>query len=262
MHELFLTTHIGNDDLQRALRILQGYCGMSPVNILRRRLTWEGPRTRTPKGIDPAFITRQPPPKVGQWRGLSEQLARQSYVLTLIYDVDREQFGQTLTESDVGSGASQVFDGDQIPGVLRWNDLPDPASTRPVNSRLIVSIENEKGLCTVLKSMNHRFSKEVIQECNRFVHGNVVFELNRYLELPTNGTASSFRNELPPFESLIPFDADNKWILTASVLVLDGNNPEQMQKGIDELVAVKIDFEGCFDFQALDRHIFDTRIKF
>lgn len=103
MHELFLTTHVGNDDLQRALRILQGYCAMSPGNIVRRRLTFEGPRTRTPKGIDPGFITKQPQPKIPQWRGLSEQLARQSYVLTLVYDVDREQFGQPSTQPDESS---------------------------------------------------------------------------------------------------------------------------------------------------------------
>ncbi|CZR59614.1 uncharacterized protein PAC_09508 [Phialocephala subalpina] len=262
MHELFLTTQISNDDLQRALRILQGYCGMSPVHILRRHLKWEGPRTRTPKGIDPAFIQKQHRDKVPQWKALSEQLGRQSYVLTLIYDVDRGQFGQTSTQSEETNGASQISGCDQIPGILRWSDLPDPAGNRPVNSRLIVNIENEMGLCTVLKSMNHRFSNEIIQECNRFVHGNVIFEINRYLQLPENDTPSSIRTELPPYESLVPFDGDNKWILTASVLVLDGNNPEQMQKGIDELAAVMLDFEGCFNLEKRDRHIFDTRIKF
>ncbi len=94
MHELFLTTHVPDEDLQRALRILQGYCAMSPVNILRRRLTWEGPRTRNPKGIDPGFITKQHQSKIPLWRGLSEQLSRQSYVVNLLYDVERDSFGQ------------------------------------------------------------------------------------------------------------------------------------------------------------------------
>lgn len=234
---------------------------MSPIHILRRHLKWEGPRTRTPKGIDPGYIQKQHRDKVAQWKALSEQLGRQSYVLTLIYDVDRDQFGQTSTQSEETNGASQISDCDQTPGILRWSDLPDPGSNRKVNSRLIVNIENEKGLCAVLKSMNHRFSAELIQECNRFIHGNVIFETARYLQLPANDTPS-FRTELPPYESLIPFDGDNKWILTANVLVLDGNNPEQMQKGTDELAAVQLDFEGCFDFKTRDRHIFDTRIKF
>jgi mediator of RNA polymerase II transcription subunit 18 len=95
MHELFLSTQVANEDLQRALRILQGYCGMKPVTVFRRRLIWEGPRTRNLKGIDPTFIQRQPSLKEPSWRTLHDQLVRQSYVVTLIYDVDRNQFGRT-----------------------------------------------------------------------------------------------------------------------------------------------------------------------
>jgi mediator of RNA polymerase II transcription subunit 18, fungi type len=95
MHELFLTSHIANDDLSRTVRILQGYCGMKPVSLLERRLMWEGPRARTNlKGIDPSFIMRQPPPLDQVWRGLHEQLVRQSYILTFIYGVSRDDFGQ------------------------------------------------------------------------------------------------------------------------------------------------------------------------
>lgn len=106
MHELFLTAQLSNDDLQRALRILQGYCAMSPVNIVRRRITFEGPRTKNPKGIDPAFIARQSPPKAPLWRGLSEQLTRQSYFLILIYDIDRDQFNQAANGADTLNSAT------------------------------------------------------------------------------------------------------------------------------------------------------------
>jgi len=94
MHELFLSTQVANEDLQRALRILQGYCGMKPVTLIRRRLMWEGPRTRSLQGIDPKFLQRQQPVKEPFWRSLHEQLIRQSYIITLIYDVDRDQFGR------------------------------------------------------------------------------------------------------------------------------------------------------------------------
>ena len=99
MHELFLSTSVNNDDLERALRVLQGYCGMKPVKLLRRRLLWEGPRMRNNlKGIDTNFLRSQE--KVSRengplWRNLHEQLIRTSYVITLIYDVDRDQFGRT-----------------------------------------------------------------------------------------------------------------------------------------------------------------------
>jgi mediator of RNA polymerase II transcription subunit 18, fungi type len=112
--------------------------------------------------------------------------------------------------------------------------------------------------------MRFRCTKEIIQECHRFVLGNVVFDFSRYLQLPPSETesTSSIRSRLPAYESLIPFDTEKKWVLMASVLVFNGNNPDHMQKGIDELMTVKMDFEGCFDFQALDRHTFDTRVKF
>lgn len=92
----------------------------------------------------------------------------------------------------------------------------------------------------------------------------MTFELNRYLQLPPKEgqPLSAVRKQLPPYESLTPFDTENKWVLTASAMVTDGKDLSQVKKGVDELEAVKSDFEGCFDFQALDRHIFDTRVKF
>jgi mediator of RNA polymerase II transcription subunit 18 len=57
---------------------------------------WEGPRMRTNlKGIDPGFIMRQPMPMVQvAWRALHDQLVRQSYIMTLVYDVSPDDFGK------------------------------------------------------------------------------------------------------------------------------------------------------------------------
>jgi mediator of RNA polymerase II transcription subunit 18 len=95
-HELFITAIVENEDFETTLRILQGYCAMGPTNVLTRKLTWEGPRTRNPTGIDPKFIKAQPPLKVPQWNGLSAQLSRQSYTMHLLYEVDRQSFGKTV----------------------------------------------------------------------------------------------------------------------------------------------------------------------
>jgi len=119
--------------------------------------------------------------------------------------------------------------------------------------------------CKSKSSDPYRFSREVVQECYRFVRGSVVFDLSRYLQIPQdpeNKSLATTGNQLPSYESLIPFDSENKWILMASVGVLNGNDPELMQRGTEDLMAVKTEFEGCFDFQALDRHIFDTRVRF
>jgi mediator of RNA polymerase II transcription subunit 18 len=90
MHELFLTAAIGDNDRPKALQILQGYCAMSPTTVLRRRLYWAGPLTHN-RGIDSAFIMAQGP-KVPSWRALNEQLIRQAYMVTLLYDINRDQF--------------------------------------------------------------------------------------------------------------------------------------------------------------------------
>ena len=90
MHELFLTAGIGDDDRPRALQILQGYCAMKPMEILRRRMFWTAPaNSRTSFGR--TFLANQGP-KASIWRTLQEHLKRQTYVVTLLYDVERGQF--------------------------------------------------------------------------------------------------------------------------------------------------------------------------
>ncbi|PBP18083.1 putative Mediator of RNA polymerase II transcription subunit 18 [Diplocarpon rosae] len=267
MHELFLTTYVYEGDLNTTEKILQGYCASHPKTILFRKLIWEGPRTRTPKPIDVKFIKAQPQQVMMSWKFLSDQLSRQSYILNTLYEVDESSFGQAENGimSDTNNPPREGYYLDQRPGTLRWNDLPDPTAakpvnsrlpdpglTRPVNSRLIVSIENQGNLCSIMRMLNHRHVTKI-----------PVFELTRYLEFPASEgePVGKIRSQLPAFSTLLPFDSENKWILTASVLVAKGDDPQQMKKGMDQLVAIKTDFEGCFDFKAMDRHIFDTRVK-
>ena len=54
----------------------------------------------------------------------------------------------------VSDGLSGTLD--ELPGTLYWADWPDPKSTRPVNSRSAASIDNERGLCTLMRSMGYK----------------------------------------------------------------------------------------------------------
>jgi mediator of RNA polymerase II transcription subunit 18 len=101
----------------------------------------------------------------------------------------------------------------------------------------------------------------MIQECYRFINGNVIFDLSRYLQLPNEAQASNYNTPLPAFETLTPFDAENKWILMISVRVVDGKEPDQAQKAVSELLTTKTEFEGCFNFHMVDRLIMDTRTR-
>ena len=66
---------------------------------------------------------------------------------------------------------------------------------------------------------------------------------------------------MPPYEKLALLDGDNKWVLIAKVDVWSGSDPDQMKKGMEELLAVKTDFEGLFDLEVKDRLTFDTRVR-
>jgi len=49
--------------------------------------------------------------------------------------------------------------------------------------------------------------------------------------------------------------------MTARLHVLAASDLEYMQRGTEELMKIKTDFEGVFDLQNRDRHIFDSRVK-
>lgn len=99
------------------------------------------------------------------------------------------------------------------------------------------------------------------------MYGDVVFYLSRYLEFPADTpNADQFVGSrpldvLPAFETLEPYDAEDKWVLTATVEIQNGNDQAQFQQGIEQLMYVKSEFEGCFDFKVVDRIRFDTRVK-
>ena len=98
MHELFLTAGITEFDRPRTLQILQGYCAMSPVPVLRRRLYWNGPLVNN-RGFDAMFLAAQGQ-KTRLWNTLHEQLIRQAYTVILFYDVDRDQFPKPDTPAE------------------------------------------------------------------------------------------------------------------------------------------------------------------
>ncbi|KAL3427713.1 polynucleotide kinase 3 phosphatase [Phlyctema vagabunda] len=253
MHELYLAANVPYEDHTTALQILQGFCGANPESSTQRRLIWEGPRSRTLKGIPTAFIARQSPPKALLWKFLHDQLLRQSYCITLVYDVKKDAFSKS-------NEPGPSIDCDAVPGTLSWRDIADPVGARPVNSRLALDIPEERGLCSNLRALDHRFIKEFFQECFQFIYGDVIFNLSRYLELPQDSqsvesnVAQKPRDVLPPFESLHPYDSEDKWVLTASVEVQNGSDQSQLQQAIEQLMHVKTEFAGCFDFKVIDRN--------
>jgi hypothetical protein len=99
MHELFLIAPIENDALEQTLKILQGYCVMKPIPTIHRRMFFKGPLSNT-KPIDPAFIARQDSEKGPLWKSLSEVLARQAYYVTLLYEMEKNEFPKAGSQDE------------------------------------------------------------------------------------------------------------------------------------------------------------------
>lgn len=105
----------------------------------------------------------------------------------------------------------------------------------------------------------------MIEETHQFVHSNVILTLSRYLTLPSLSPSTPdekiYNRSLPSYESLTPFDPENKWICTAKVRLSNGTDQEQMAMGLGELMGVKNELEGCFNLKVVDRLVFDTRVR-
>ena len=59
------------------------------------------------------------------------------------------------------------------------------------------------------------------------------------------------------------FDAggEDKWIVTAQLFVGNGTDQELMKEGVDELRAFKNLMEGSLEFEEIDRHDMDPRVR-
>ncbi|KAG0652276.1 hypothetical protein D0Z07_0959 [Hyphodiscus hymeniophilus] len=265
MHELFLISHCSDEDVPKATKLLQGFCEMAPVSIINRRLIWEAPQVPKQRGLDPQFLMRQPQHRLPLWKALQDSLTRQAYYVNLVYGVSRDQFASVATDVRNEEGRErEQLSLDDMPGSLYWVDWPDPKSSRPVNSRNAASMDNERGLCSLMRSMGYKLNKEIIEEGFRFIHGNVIIHIHRYFDTPSTVqevVKATFSTALPSYESLIPFDSENKWIVKAQVDVLNANDQDHVQKGIDELLSVRDAFDGYFDFPVLERRMLDTRVR-
>lgn len=103
----------------------------------------------------------------------------------------------------------------------------------------------------------------MVEESFTYFRDNVEYSITRYYRLPPNqapdGSAQPLQI-LPPWEELSLVDQTGAWLLVAKNSVLEDNSPEKMQKAHDELMAIREELAGVFDFKAFDRRAHDTRV--
>lgn len=115
-----------------------------------------------------------------------------------------------------------------------------------------------------------RFKTEVVEEMHRFYRDDVEFCLTRnYFVRPVEDHVPMAsrttqpappRDRLPAFQSLTPVDGQDRWVLLVKVHVLHDNKPDELRKAQDQLNGIRGELEGVFDFKAIDRKVYDTRM--
>ncbi|KAF5021772.1 hypothetical protein F66182_6147 [Fusarium sp. NRRL 66182] len=261
MHEIFLTALVEDQDFGAACAVLGGLCNMSPWEAVQRVLYFQGPAR--PMGISSHASIEKPKRKdTGLlWKELHQNLTRQSYIVQARYDV--------LKDCDMGPNAPPM-DLDATQGVLRWNDFPDPPRGQPLlTQRKKVELWEQKKLPSIMRDNNHTFKTETIEEVYRFYRDEIEFclvrhyflqPLDSYLPMETKQQQSLPLDTLPPWESLTPVDQQKRWFLHVKAHVVQDNKPDEIRKAQDQLLAIRRELEGVFDFRGIDRKVHDTRV--
>ncbi|KAM5352782.1 hypothetical protein ACJ41O_005504 [Fusarium nematophilum] len=261
MYELFLTALVEDSDFGAACAVLGGLCGMPPWESVHRVLYFQGPPR--PVGISNQNSIDKPIRKDTGflWKELHQNLSRQSFVLQTRYEV--------LKDRGMGPDAAPM-DLDATPGILRWTDFPDPPHGRPMlTQRKKVELWDQKKLPSVLRDNQHQFKTETIEEVYQFFREDIEFclvrhyfiqPLENYVPMETKAQPSFPVTSLPAWETLTPVDMQKRWFLFVKAHVLQDNKPDEIRKAQDQLLAIRGELDGVFDFRSIDRKVHDTRV--
>ncbi|KAI9155497.1 Mediator of RNA polymerase II transcription subunit 18 [Paramyrothecium foliicola] len=262
MYELFLTAFVEDSDFSAACAVLAGLCGMPPWETRHRVIYFQGPPR--PAGISNQASFEKPIRKEVAilWKELHQNLARQAFIMQARYELVKER--------DMGPAATPM-ELDSTPGILRWTDFPDPPHGRPMlTQRKKVELWEQRKLPSIMRDNLYQFKTETVEEMYRFFRDEVEFCLTRhYFVKPLSEYTSLEARQgqqptplasLPAWEELTPVDMQSRWVLQVKVHVAQDNHPDEIRKAQDNLLAIRGELDGVFNFRSIDRKVHDTRI--
>ncbi|KAJ2893771.1 putative rna polymerase ii mediator complex subunit protein [Zalerion maritima] len=260
MHELFIAASVEGRDFASACAVLQGLTGGTAKHELHRVLFYQGPHQ--PKGF-------KAPTGVGQWQASYQELHRstlkQGFVVRASWDVSD-------TAAHFGPD-TQAANLDATPATLLWTDMPDP-TTQPILQRKMVEIPDQPNLTKVLANNDYSFKNEALEETYTYYRDTIEFSLTRWRTVPLAMDEAGNRLGSPQERLSAPFDEayyhaldpTGRWQLFVRAYVSDTDPDgmkrmhEYMKKAHEELMDIKSELEGVFEFPAWDRKCWDSRI--
>ena len=107
-------------------------------------------------------------------------------------------------------------------------------------------------------------TSDQIEHAYQFFRDDIEICLHRFL-LPVprdqqQGPPSGPSNPLPPWDALTNVDELCQWMVQIKIHVLQDNKPDEVRKAQEQLVALKNELEGVFQFEVIERQFLDTRV--
>ncbi|KAL9032290.1 MAG: hypothetical protein Q9214_008029, partial [Letrouitia sp. 1 TL-2023] len=133
----------------------------------------------------------------------------------------------TATELQDGTNATATK------WTLQFRDIPEAGNRRPVTLRLMADTPITAGdPMAFMKAMEYTHISTHHLQGHRWTQNNISLLLIQPLLSSNNNNNNN--NEDPR-----PLDPSGAYLLTASIKVQDGTKPEQISRGVRELVALK-----------------------
>ncbi|KAK5661048.1 hypothetical protein OQA88_12427 [Cercophora sp. LCS_1] len=239
MHEIFLTAVVPDTALPTARAVLSGLTEMHEHHSYTRvRHLHRG--DLSPKSLDKLKeLSRERNPHAVRWAEFHQILLKQNYVVQERID----------TTAKVNGGV-----GSEDKRVLRWNDFPDPQSSRIpafITQRRVLEI-SEGRVERVLQECRFGTKSESVEEAYQWWLNGVEYALTKIYGISAQQQQQGAANPAG-LEPLVPF-----WVLY--VRVQTDSTPEQMGQAHAQLSRVRERLLRVFDFKVFDRRAHDTRI--
>lgn len=107
-----------------------------------------------------------------------------------------------LTNTHLLTSNSGLLPCDEVPGTIRWTDLPDPANAAVVNSRMFIAIDNEKSLCRLLQASSHRYVEITTNQSSTAINHQVDSHGKLFKKVTEQFTITQFSHLVATLKSL------------------------------------------------------------
>ena len=104
----------------------------------------------------------------------------------------------------------------------------------------------------------YRFFRDEVEFC--LTRHYFLKPIGEHTALERQSQPASLLSTLPAWNELTAVDVQNRWVLQVKAHVVQDNQPDEIRKVQDHLLAIRNELDGVFNFRSIDRKVHDTRV--